>query len=68
MPAARRPPSDREGPITPRVVVSVEQAAKRLRRLTPEKLRSVRRYEQMYLKRSNVLAAIDALLRGEMRE
>lgn len=46
----------------------MEQAAKRLRRLTPEKLRSVRRYEQMYLKRSNVLAAIDALLRGEMRE
>ena len=46
----------------------MEQAAKRLRRLTPEKLRRVRRYEQAYMKRSTVLAAIDALLRGELRE
>ena len=66
--AGRRPPPDREVPITPRVEVSVEQAAKRLRRLSPEKLRRVRSYEQQYMKRANVLAAIDALLRGEMRE
>jgi hypothetical protein len=68
MPARRRPPADREVPIVPRIEVSVEQAAKRLRRLTPEKLQRVRRHEQMYMKRSNVLAAIDALLRGELRE
>ena len=68
MPAGRRPPPDREVPITPRVEVSIEQAAKRLRRLSPEKLERVRRYELASLKRSNVLAAIDALLRGEMRE
>jgi hypothetical protein len=67
MAAGRRPPADREVPITPRVEVSVEQAAKRLRRLTPEKLRRVRRYEEKYMKRSNVLAAIDGLLRGELR-
>jgi hypothetical protein len=67
MAADRRSRTDREVPITPRVEITVEQAAKRLRRLTPEKLRQVRRHEQTYMNRSNVLAAIDALLRGEMR-
>jgi len=69
MAAGRRPPSpDREVPITPRIEVSVEQAAKRLRRLPAEKLRRVRSHEEAYMKRANVLAAIDALLRGEFRD
>jgi len=65
--AERRVRTDREVPITPKVEVSVEQAAKRLRRLSPEKLRRVRRYEQATMNRSTVLAAIDGLLRGELR-
>ena len=68
MAANRRTRTDREVPIIPKVEVSVEQAAKRLRRLSPDKLRRVRRYEEASLKRANVLAAIDALLRGELRE
>jgi hypothetical protein len=67
MAADRRTRTDREVPIPGRVEVSVEQAAKRLRRLTPEKLRRVRRYEEATMKRTSVLAAIDALLRGELR-
>ena len=67
MAADRRSRTDREVPIIPRVEITVEQAAKRLRRLTPEKLRRVQRHEQAYMKRTNVLEAIDALLRGEMR-
>lgn len=47
--------------------ITVEQAAKRLRRLSPEKLRRVRAYERAHLKRRTVLAAIDALLAGDLR-
>ena len=67
MAAERRTRTDREVPIVPRIEISVEQAAKRLRRLPPEKLQRVRRYEQASMKRTNVLAAIDGLLRGELR-
>jgi len=65
--AHKRVQTDREVPITPKIEVSVEQAAKRLRRLSPEKLRRVRSYEQATMNRTTVLAAIDALLRGELR-
>jgi len=64
----RRTRTDREVPIVPKVEVSVEQAAKRLRRLSNEKLRRVRSYEEASQKRANVIAAIDALLRGEFRD
>jgi hypothetical protein len=67
MAADPRSRTEREVPIIPRVEITVEQAAKRLRRLSPEKLRQVKRHEQAYMKRANVIAAIDALLRGEMR-
>ena len=62
MAADRRTPKEREVPVTGRIEVSVEQAAKRLRRLSPEKLRRVRAREEAQLKRAAVLAAIDRLL------
>ena len=42
--------------------ITVEQAEKRLRRLSPEKLRRVRAYELASQNRKSVLAAIDRLL------
>ena len=65
MAADRRSRTEREVPIIPRIEVSVEQAMKRLRRLSPEKLRRVRGYEQAHMNRAAVIAAIDGLLRGE---
>jgi hypothetical protein len=58
---------EREVPLPGFNEVTVEQAAKRLRRLPPDKLRRVRAYEQAYKKRKTVLAAIDRLLAGELR-
>ncbi len=62
-----RASSDREVPVTTAIEVPIEQATKRLRRLSPEKLRRVRAYELKHLKRQTVLAAIDGLLSGELR-
>ena len=58
--------TDREVPLPGYNEVTVEQAAKRLRRLSPEKLRRVRAYEEATMHRRTVLAAIDGLLRGEL--
>jgi hypothetical protein len=46
--------------------VTVEQAVKRLRRLSPDKLRRVRAYERQHMNRQTVLAAIDGLLTGQL--
>jgi hypothetical protein len=62
-----RAATEREVPLPGFNEVTVEQAAKRLRRLPPDKLRRVRAYEQAYKKRKTVLAAIDRLLAGELR-
>jgi hypothetical protein len=60
--------ADREVPVPTSIEVTVEQATKRLRRLSPDKLRRVRAYERQHLNRQTVLAAIDALLlAGEFR-
>jgi hypothetical protein len=59
--------AEREVPVPGYNEVTVEQAAKRLRRLSPEKLRRVRTYELATMNRKTVLAAIDALLAGELR-
>jgi hypothetical protein len=60
--AAPRVAAEREVPLARSNEITVEQAAKRLRRLSPEKLRRVRAYELAVLKRPTVLAAIDKLL------
>ena len=62
-----RASQDREVPVTTSIEVPIEQATKRLRRLSPEKLRRVRAYELKHLNRQTVLAAIDGLLSGELR-
>jgi hypothetical protein len=59
--------TEREIPVPGFNETSVEQAAKRLRRLSPEKLRRVRAYEQAHMNRKTVLAAIDGLLEGDLR-
>jgi hypothetical protein len=60
--ADRRGASEREVPVPGFNEITVEQAEKRLRRLSPEKLRHVRAYELATQKRQSVLAAIDRLL------
>jgi hypothetical protein len=65
--AHARTQPDREVPVTSGIEVTVEQAAKRLRRLSPEKLRRVRAYERQHMNRQTVLAAIEGLLAGELR-
>jgi hypothetical protein len=57
---------EREVPIAPSIEITVEQATKRLRRLSPDKLRRVRAYERAHMNRQTVLAAIDGLLAGEL--
>jgi uncharacterized protein DUF2795 len=59
--------AEREVPVPGFNELTVEQAAKRLRRLRPDKLRRVRAYELAHKKRKTVLAAIDRLLAGELR-
>ena len=54
--------SEREVPVPGFNEITVDQAERRLRRLSPEKLRRVRAYELATQKRKNVLAAIDRLL------
>ena len=54
--------SEREVPVPGFKEITVEQAEKRLRRLSPEKLRRVRAYELATQNRRSVLAAIDRLL------
>jgi glycogen synthase len=58
---------DREVPVPGFNELTVEQAAKRLRRLPPDKLRRVRAYELAHKNRKTVLAAIDPLLTDELR-
>jgi hypothetical protein len=53
---------EREVPLQASNEITVEQAERRLRRLSPEKLRRVRAYEAAVMKRQTVLAAIDKLL------
>jgi hypothetical protein len=65
--AQARAGADREVPLPGFNEVTVEQAAKRLRRLAPDKLRRVRAYELAHMRRRTVLAAIDRLLTGELR-
>jgi hypothetical protein len=60
--ADRRRASEREVPVPGFNEITLEQAEKRLRRLSPEKLRRVRAYELATQKRQSVLAAIDRLL------
>jgi hypothetical protein len=60
--ADRRTATEREAPLPGFNEITVEQAEKRLRRLSPEKLRRVRVYELATQKRKSVLAAIDRLL------
>jgi hypothetical protein len=57
---------DREVPVPYSLEVTVEQAVKRLRRLSPEKLRRVRAYELRHMNRQTVLTAIEGLLAGEL--
>jgi hypothetical protein len=59
--------TERELPLPGYNEVTVEQAAKRLRRLSPDKLRRVRANELAHQNRKTVLAAIDQLLEGELR-
>lgn len=63
--AARKEP-DREVPVPWSLEVTVEQAVKRLRRLSPEKLRRVRAYELQHMNRQTVLTAIEGLLTGQL--
>lgn len=60
--ADSRVANEREVPLPGFNEITVEQAEKRLRRLSPEKLRRVRAYEAAVKKRKTVLAAIDRLL------
>jgi hypothetical protein len=60
--ADRRVASEREVAVPGFNEITVDQAERRLRRLSPEKLRRVRAYELATQKRKNVLAAIDRLL------
>ncbi len=60
--ADRRMATEREVPLPGFNEMTVEQAERRLRRLSPEKLRRVRAYELAGKKRETVLAAIDRLL------
>ena len=64
--AATRTEPDREVPVPWSLEVTVEQAVKRLRRLSPDKLRRVRAYERQHMNRQTVLAAIDGLLTGQL--
>lgn len=64
--ARERTEPDREVPVPYSLEVTVEQAVKRLRRLSPEKLRRVRAYERQHMNRQTVLTAIDGLLTGEL--
>jgi hypothetical protein len=57
---------EREVPIARSTEITLEQATKRLRRLSPDKLRRVRAYERQHMNRQTVLAAIDGLLAGEL--
>jgi hypothetical protein len=57
--------TEREVPLPGFNEITVEQAARRLRRLSPDKLRRVRAYEAAVMKRKTVLAAIDRLLREQ---
>jgi hypothetical protein len=54
--------NEREVPLPGFNEITVEQAERRLRRLSPEKLRRVRAYELAVKRRKTVLAAIDRLL------
>jgi hypothetical protein len=60
--ADARAANEREVPLPGFNEITVEQAERRLRRLSPEKLRRVRAYEAAVIKRKTVLAAIDRLL------
>ncbi|MFN2566749.1 MAG: hypothetical protein ABR499_17265 [Gemmatimonadaceae bacterium] len=60
--ADQRIATDRGVPLPGFNEITVEQAARRLRRLSPAKLRRVRAYEAAVMKRKTVLAAIDRLL------
>ena len=66
--ASAAPAAEREVPVPAFNEVTVDQAVKRLRRLTPAKLRRVRAYEVAHMNRQNVLAAIDGLLAGDPLE
>jgi hypothetical protein len=57
---------EREVPVPRCSDVTVEQAAKRLRRLSPDKLRRLRANELVHQKREAVLVAIDRLLEGQV--
>jgi hypothetical protein len=61
----RRAAAEREVALPGFNEITVEQAARRLRRLSPEKLRRVRAYEAAVLKRKTVLEAIDRLLEDQ---
>jgi hypothetical protein len=63
---SERTETDREIPVPGFNEITFEQAAKRLRRLTPDKLRRVRAYEVAHKNRGTVLAAIDRLLEGQL--
>ena len=54
--------AEREVPLPGFNEITVEEAARRLRRLSAEKLLRVRAYEAAVMKRKTVLAAIDRLL------
>jgi hypothetical protein len=58
--------AEREIPVPGFNEITFEQAAKRLRRLTPAKLRRVRAYEVAHKNRGTVVAAIDRLLEGQL--
>lgn len=64
--APTRTEPDREVPVPWSLEVTVDQAVKRLRRLSPEKLRRVRAYELQHMNRQTVLTAIDGLLTGQL--
>jgi hypothetical protein len=64
--APTRTEPDREVPVPWSLEVTVEQAVKRLRRLSPEKLRRVRAYERQHMNRQTVLTAIEGLLSGQL--
>ena len=60
--AGGRAASEREVPVPGFNEITVEQAEKRLRRLSPQKLRRVRAHELASQNRKSVIAAIDRLL------
>ena len=64
--ATERAQPDREVPMQRGIEITLEQATKRLRRLSSDKLRRVRVYELQHMNRQTVLAAIDGLLAGEL--